>query len=196
MWRAPCLESCLPSVRRLGGPCSCRLEGAGTGDGRVGVVDVVEGRVGVHEEVVVGDVPGVGACHGEGDPVATRSRSTLARRARTSLGVHSCPTRVTGSSRASGRVQGWVPGVVGDDLEGLVVLFRGGGAQVVCASAQDGERLAAAELDVQDLGDVPAAVGGDRAARFDSQCQVGMALQRPAQPDPEGRPVEDVAGVA
>jgi hypothetical protein len=144
----------------------------------------------LHEERVVGDVPCVGACHGEGDAVADAQPfdhdpacQYVLGRAQLSDQRH----RLVSDLRT---VPGPEPDVFGDHLERLVVLFRGWGAQVVGASAQYGERVPSAELDIQDLGDVPAAVGGDRTAWFDPEGEVGVAGEDPAQSGAKGGPVE------
>ena len=63
-----------------------------------------------------------------------------------------------------------------------------GRAQVVGAPRHHGERLAVAVLHVEHPGQVPAAVGGHRAARLDPQRLAGTG--QGGQPAPVGGPVE------
>ena len=117
-----------------------------------------------------------------------RRHATRTLRARTSLGVQSCPTSVTGSSATCSRRQPCGHHRHRKDRERLVVSLGGGRPQVMSSARDHSECLAVAAFHVHHLGDVPTAVGRHGAAWLDAY---RLARPRkPAEPSSVGRPVE------
>lgn len=117
--------------------------------------------VGVAQEIVVGDLPPVGARVREDHHIARSDPGHLDPTGQDVLGCAQLPDHGNGLLAQLGPGPGQVPGVGRNDREGVAVLPGGRQAELVGAAADDRVGHAAVVFDVQDLNGVVAEGGSE-----------------------------------
>ena len=141
-----------------------------------------------HQEVVVRDVPRIGAGQGERNDVTGAQARDVHAAGKDVLRRAELPDERHGLVGGLRPLPAMWPARHGQDRERLVVPLRSGGPQVMGTAADHRERMPLTALDVDHCRDVPAAVRRHRAAWLDPYRL--PPPRNPAEPAAIGRPVE------